>query len=142
MKTKKIHFDNMKSWIWITILILSLIFILVGAFELFEFESQKLNKRISAIGFFLQVIYFSKMFWYKNYVQWNKKGAVIRINSWSGKSLSFDQIKKTELIEKKLIITKDNGSKVTFDLNKIAESDTQKLNEIIVKNTIANTVYN
>jgi hypothetical protein len=142
MKTKKIHFDNMKSWIWITILILSLIFILVGAFELFEFENQKLNKRISAIGFFLQVIYFSKMFWYKNYVRWNKKGAVIRINSWSGKSLSFDQIKKTELIEKKLIITKDNGSKVTFDLNKIAESDTQKLNEIIVKNTIANTVYN
>ena len=80
------------------------------------------------------------MFWYKNYVQWNKKGAVIRVNSWSGKSLSFDQIKKTELTEKKLIITKDNGKTVTFDLNEIAESDTQKLNEIIIKNTIANNV--
>jgi len=140
METKKIHFDNMKNWIWIAILILSLIFILAGTFELFEFENPKLNKRISAIGFFLQVIYFSKMFWYKNYVQLNKKGAVIRINSWNGKSLSFDQIKKIELIEKKLIITKENGNTVTFDLNEIAESDTQKLNEIIIKNTIANNV--
>lgn len=56
METKKIHFDNMKSWIWVIILILSLIFILAGTFELFEFENPKLNKRISAIGFFLQVI--------------------------------------------------------------------------------------
>ena len=137
---KNIHFDNMRNWIWIAILILSLIFILGGAFELFEFENPKLNKGMSAIGFFLQVIYFSKMFWYKNYVQWNKKGAVIRINSFSAKSLSFDQIKKTELIEKKLIITKDSGKTITFDLNEIAEPDTQKLNEIIIKNTIANTV--
>lgn len=140
MEKKKIHFDNMKSWIWISILFLSLIFILVGIFELFEFENPKLNKRISAIGFFLQVIYFSKMFWYKNYVQWNKKGAVIRISSWSSKSLNFEQIKKTELIDGKLIITKNNGDTVTFDLNEIKEADSQKLNQIIVKNTIANKV--
>jgi len=140
MEKKKIHFDNMKSWIWIFILFLSLFFILVVIFELFEFVNPKLNKRISAIGFFLQVIYFSKMFWYKNYVQWNKKGAVIRINSWASKSLSFNQIKKTELFEKKLIITKDSGITVTFDLNEIEEVDSQKLNEIIVKNTIANNV--
>lgn len=138
---KKIHFDNMRNWIWIAILILSLIFILGGTFELFEFENPKLNKRISAVGFLLQVIYFSKMFWYKNYVQWNKKGAVVRINSFMGKTLKFDEIKTTEFNEKKLTITKFSGNKVTFDLNEIAESDTQKLNEIIVKNTIANNVY-
>ncbi|MDF4203991.1 hypothetical protein PXD56_13540 [Maribacter sp. SA7] len=135
---KKIHFDNMKSWIWISILILSLVFIFNGIFELFE--NPKLNKRITAVGFFLQVLYYSKMFWYKNYVQWNKKGANIRVNSFWGKSLSFDQIKKTELNEEKLIITKDNGKIIEFDLSEIVESDTQKLNEIIIKNTIANNV--
>ena len=137
---KKIHFDDMRNWIWVAILILSLIFILGGTFELFEFENPKLNKRISAVGFFLQVIYFSKMFWYKNYAQWNKKGAVVRINSFLGKTLRFDEIKTTELNEKKLIITKFSGNKITFDLNEIEESDTQKLNEIIIKNTIANNV--
>ena len=140
MEMKKIHFDNMKNWIWITILILSLILILTGGLELFEFENPKLNKGLSAIGFLLQVAFYSRMFWYKNYVQWNKKGANIRVNSFWGKTLSFDQIKTTELNEKILTITKTNGNKITFDLSEIADSDSQKLNEIIIKNTIANNV--
>ena len=138
---KKIHFDNLrKNWFLITILILSIIFLLVGIFEFIPFENPKINKKISGVGFLLQALYFSRMFWFKNYIQWNKKGAVIRINSFMGKSLSFDEIKKTELNEKKLTLTKVNGKKITFDLKEIAKSDTQKLNEIIVKNTIANTV--
>ncbi len=44
------------------------------------------------------------------------------------------------MVEKKLIITKDSGITITFDLNEIKEADSQKLNEIIVKNTIANNV--
>lgn len=140
---KRIHFDNLnKNWFLITILILSIILLLFGIFEFIPFENPKINKRISGIGFLLQALFFSRMFWYKNYVQWNKKGAVIRINSFMVKSLSFDRIKTTELNEKKLTITKVNGGKITFDLNEIAESDTEKLNEIIVKNTIANNVYN
>ncbi len=135
---KRIHFDNMKNWIWITILILSGVFILCGGFDLFE--NQKINKALTVVGFLLQIIYFTRIFWYKNYFQWNKKGAYIRINSFIGKTLRYDEIKTTELNEKKLTITKDNGKKVTFDLNDIAESDTQKLNEIMMKNTIANTV--
>ncbi|MCC9167906.1 hypothetical protein [Pontibacter harenae] len=137
---KRIYFDNMRNGIWISILILALIFILIGTFEVFEFENPIMNKWISAIGCLLQVVYFTRIFWNKNYFQWNKKGAYIRINSFVGKTLRFDEIKTTELNEKKLTITKDNGNKVTFDLNDIAESDTQKVNEIIVKNTIANNL--
>lgn len=138
---KKIHFDNLnKSWFLMTILILSIIFLLFGIFELIPFENPEINQNIRAVGFLLQTIYFSRMFWFKNYIQWNKKGAILRINSFLGKSLSFDKIKKTELKENKLIITKNGGEIVTFDLNEIAENDTKKLNKIIVKNTIANTV--
>ena len=137
---KRIHFDNLgKNKYWILIILLSLILIFVEELP-FKFENPKTYSYIRASGFFLQVIYWSKFFWFKNTVQWNKKGAVIRINSFMGKSLSFDQIKKTELNENKLIITKTNGEIISFDLNEIAESDTQKLNEIIKKNTIANTV--
>ncbi len=136
---KRIHFDHIKHWIWTAILILSVVFVLIGTFEFFEFENSKFHKSLSAIGFFLQVIYFSKMFWYKNYMHWNKKGAVIRINSWIGTSFSFNQIKTTELHEKQLIIAKKNGNCMTFDLNGILASDTQKLHEIIVKNTMIST---
>lgn len=95
---------------------------------------------MSVVGFFLQAIYFSKMFWYENYVQWNKKGALIKINSFMGKSLIFNEIKTFELNDKKLKITKINDSTVIFDLNDITESDTQKLNEILIKNTIVNYI--
>lgn len=136
---KRIHFDNLnKNWFLITILVLSIVFLLVGIFEFIPFENPKINKGISGIGFLLQGLFFSRMFWYQNYMQWNKKGAVIRINSFFGKSLRFDQIRMTELDGKTLKITKTNGEIVIFNLNEIAESDTQKLNEIIVKNIIAN----
>ena len=74
-------------------IVLSSVFIITGGFELIEFENPKVNKIISAIGFFLQVIYFSRLFWHKNTVQWNDKGIVIRIKSFLGKSLRFDEIK-------------------------------------------------
>ena len=137
---KKIHFDNLgKNKYWIIIILLSLVLIFIEELPI-ELENPKAYSYIRASGFFLQAIYWSKLFWFKNTVQWNKKGAVIRINSIMGKSLSFDQIKKTELNENKLIVTKTNGEIITFDLNEIAESDRQKLNEIIIKNTIVNNV--
>jgi len=140
---KKIHFDNLrKNNYLIIIMILSLVFILVGFFQPFEIENPKVYKYLNVTGFLFQTIYWSKLFWFKNTVLWNKKGVVIRINSFMGESLSFDQIKKTEFNEKKLIITKSEREIITFDLNEFVESDTQKLVEIIKKNTIANTVYN
>lgn len=77
---KSIHFDDMKNRGWIAVLILSGILILAGGFEVILFEKPAVNKFISGSGFLLQMIYFSRMFWYKNLVQWNKKGAYIRIN--------------------------------------------------------------
>ncbi len=137
---KRIHFDNMRNKFWIAIFLLSVICFIIGIFEPIEFSNKDLNKYTMKIGFLLQAFYFSRMFWYKNYIQWNKKSANLRINSFWGKSLTFDQIRATEFNEDKLIITKKNGKKITLDLNEIAESDKEKLNEIIIKNTIANTV--
>ena len=137
---KRIHFDNMKNRIWISMIMLSLVFIITGGFELIEFTNPKVNKIIYATGFFLQAIYFSRLFWHKNTVQWNDKGIVIRIKSFLGKSLRFDEIKATELNGRILTLTKYNGKTITIDLNDFAESDTQRLNEIMVKNTIANNV--
>lgn len=138
---KRINFDHLgKGNYWVILIILSLIFIVIGITEPFEFENEKIYKYISATGFLLQTIYFSKLFWYKNTVQWNNKGIVIRIKSFLGKSLRFDQIKATELNGKILTLTKSDGKTITFDLNEFAEYDTQKLNEIMIENTIANNV--
>jgi len=138
---KRIHFDSMKNWRWITILILSVVLILIGSFELFDFKNPIINKSLTASGFFLQALFYSRFIWHKNYFQWNKKRTYIRINSWVGKSISFDQIKSTELNENDLIITKKNGNKYKIHLNNIVKSDVQKLNEILIKNTIKEPAY-
>lgn len=132
---KRIHFDNMKNKIWIGIMILALALILIGGFKVFEFENPIINKALSTLGFFLQVIYFSRIFWYKNVVQWNKKGVYIRINSFSGKSLRFNQIQNTVMDQKKLTLTKTSGKKLSFNLNNIEDVDAHKLNEILITNT-------
>ena len=140
---KKIHFDNYeKNNYWNSLIIFAIIFILVGIFEPFQIENPTIYKYISSFGFLLQALFFSKLFWFKNFVQWNNLGAFIRIDSFFGKSLNFKKIKTTELNEKKLKIIKNNGKIVIFNLNEIMESDIQKLKEIIMKNTIANTVQN
>ena len=138
---RRIHFEHLgKGNYWVILIILSLILIVIGILEPFEFENEKIYKYISATGFLLQAIYFSKLFWYKNTVQWNNKGIVIRIKSFLGKSLRFDQIKATELNGKILTLTKSDGKTITLDLKEFVESDTQKLNIIMIENTIANNV--
>lgn len=137
---KRIHFDHLGNRnLWILILIFSIILFLIGIFKPFEFLSLKNSSYMFSFGVLLQIIYLSRIFWYKNTVQWNKKGLVIRIESFLGKSLRFDQIKATELNEKVLIITKTKGEKVKIDLNEIEESDALKLYKIILKNRI--TLY-
>lgn len=80
----------------------------------------------------------SKLFWFKNTVQWNKKGIVIRIKTFLGKSIKFEEIKETNLNENVMEITKKNGHLIQIDVSEIAKSDSRKLKDIILKNTIPN----
>lgn len=138
---KKIHFENMSwNWILISVLILTAILIFGTNSQIFEFDNPKINSVLRSFGLILLIVYLSRIFWYKNYVQWNKKGIVIRIKSLFGKTIRFDKIKLTELQDKTLTITKVDGTKTIIDLVGVLDKDIQKLNKILVQNTISNTV--
>lgn len=81
----------------------------------------------------------SKLFWHKNTVQWNKKGIVIRIKSILGSSLLFCDIKAVNLHQNIWTLNRSDGSNIQIDLNEIEETDTLKLKEIIIENSIAKT---
>lgn len=130
---KKIHFDQIGGdWKWGLLFATSLIFILTGFFELINFGNPAVNQWLIIAGFSIHVLFLSKLFWYKNVVQWNKKGVVIRIKSYLGKSLRFSDIESTHLNDKKLSITTKSGKIFLFDLNEFPESDSKKLNNILV----------
>ncbi len=128
---KRIHY-NQNSWFWVTVLVLSLLCILAGTFEFYEFENPGINRKIAAAGFLLQVIYFFRYFIYKNDVQLTKNVIMIRLNSWNGKRIYFDHIASTDLTESTLIVTKTNGEQITFDAKRIHPEDLQKLNELLL----------
>ncbi|MFD2033150.1 hypothetical protein ACFSKL_00025 [Belliella marina] len=131
---KRIKFDNLQfNWFFISTIIVSLLCVLFGFFEVIEFENTKINRRISTLGYLLMTIYFSRMFWFKNYVQWNKKGVVIRIKQFWGKSLSFKDIKSSKLEGHMLTIYKYDGITYDFDLRDIDVNDSKRLNDIINK---------
>lgn len=80
---KRIKFDNVaKNWFLITLLVLSILCLIFGGLEIIEFTNPKINNWLRGIGFFSQALFFSRMFWFRNYVQWNKKGALVRIKSF------------------------------------------------------------
>lgn len=140
---KRIHFGNLNKkgrWILLPLIFIGLFLIINGAFDIIEFTNPKTNKYLNAIGYLIIFGFSTQMFWYKNYVQWNKRGILIRIKSFFGKNIKFKEIKSSELTDKKLIITEEYGNKIEIDLTHIVESDVIKLYEIIKENTIA--VYN
>ena len=139
---KKIYFGNIKQkgyWIIVVIGLLGFLLIINGAFDLIEFENPKTTNYLNAIGYLIIFGISTQMFWYQNYVQWNKRGIFIKIKTFFGKNIKFRDVKSSHLTDKKLTITENSGNKIEIDLSHIVESDTHKLNEIIVKHTIAKT---
>ncbi|MCL5247633.1 hypothetical protein M4I21_17580 [Cellulophaga sp. 20_2_10] len=139
---KRIYFGNLNKkgrWVLVPLMFIGLFLIINGAFDFIEFTNSKTNKYLNAIGYLIIAAISSQMFWYQNYVQWNKRGILIKIKSFFGKNIKFQEIKSSQLTDKKLIITETYGNKIEVDLSHITVPDAEKLFDIINKNTIAKT---
>lgn len=129
---KKLHFDDLsKQKYWILLLVMSLVLVLSGFFKPFDFENPKVYQYFSIVGFLVQVLFFSRLFWYKNNVQWNKKGVVLRIKPYFGKSIRFEEVKAVELHENTMTIRKWDGPDVSIDLSEIIQSDRKMLLQLL-----------
>ena len=133
---KRIHFNPLKFKNWTSVLlIISLLFIVFGSFEIIDFGYTKTNRILTGLGFLFQVLFYSKMFWYKNYVEWNKIGMNIKLNKFIGKSIEFNFVKKVELENENLIITEKSGREILFNINNVEIKDVEKLIELIKQNS-------
>lgn len=134
---KKIHFDHIGgNRKWLLLSASSLIIIFVGLFELIDFSVDAVNQWLIITGIGIQIVFLSKLFWHRNVVQWNSKGVVIRIKSYLGKSFKFSDIESTYLTDKKLSITLKNGKQFQFDLNEFSDSDSMRLNNILLNRVL------
>lgn len=134
---KRIKFDNLsKNWKLKLLVICSIIFLFLGIFEISVFNDSSLNKSFIKIGFLFQVLFFGRMFVYKNYVQWNNKGIYIKVNQFFGTNLNFDDIKSINYQDNSILIKKYNNKEIVINLSNIESNDTFNLFEIIRINSI------
>lgn len=129
---KRIYFDNInKNYFFLSISALSILCVFVGAFELIPFENAETNKMLFGVGLCLQVVFFIRQYFYKNYVQWNKKGAALKVNSRVGKSINFNQIANLKLYQDLITVTKTNGKTVSINVIGIATPDIKRLYSLL-----------
>ena len=137
---KKIYFDDIsnikKNWQKSGVLILGLLLIIFGTFT--DILSEDWNKWMKASGFLLFSIYYLRKVIRKNYVQWNKIGMTVRINTYLlEKRITFKEINSYELINDNLRVFQSNKT-MELDLSNVLESDKERLIKIIEDNTEAN----
>lgn len=132
---KKIHFNHLRFKHWSTfVILLAFLCIVFGFFEIITFTNPEINKKVSALGYILTAIYFSKMFWFRNYVEWNKLGMNIKLNKWISKSISFDEVSEVLLTDSTLTIIEKSGFKQKFQIDTFYSEDVAKLIRIINEN--------
>ena len=140
---KKIYFDDIsnfrKNLIQKSIFLIGISFILFGFFYSIMNEIEPIwIKRMKSIGFLLFAIYFINKVIRKNYVQWNKVGMTVRINTYfREKRLTFNEINSYEFINDILRVFQSNKM-IELDLSNVLESDKEILIKIIEENTVAN----
>jgi hypothetical protein len=139
---KNIYFNPLRIKSWSTIIIaVAFICIVVGFFELIPFDNPKNHLKVSALGYILTSIFCLKMFWFKNYVEWNKLGMNIKLNHWLSKSIRFDEVKDVVVADTNLTIIEKSGFKKIFQTDLINPDDVDKLVTILRENVQLDRTY-
>lgn len=133
---KKIRFYNLKNFSNITtniLIIIASVLFLLNLLELLHIESPVWRKIVNVFPFLMMFIYYSKMFWFRNFVEWNKRGIMIKVNNFWGKTFNFSDVKNFHIENKVLEIIKEDSTKKYINLDGICPDSIQKLEKILAK---------
>ena len=128
---KKFQFDNFNNTYLVSLQVFSVSCMIIGGFELVEFKNPDLYVLLQSVGFLTQFFVFSRSFWFQHYIQWNKRGMMIRSKSFGLQSFRFRDIENVELDQDVLTITKKDGGCYDFDVQGVRPTDSKKLVRLI-----------
>lgn len=129
---KPIKFEELsvsgKNIIWIILLVFCGLFPFLNLFDLFTFLEPTTLKRVNAACFLTLAIYHLRPFMHRNYVQWNKRGITIRVNSLLGTNFSFENVKNIVYAEDRYTVyTYSGGRPKVIDLEGIEPGSKERL---------------
>lgn len=134
---EKIYFDHLRwnnPWNILLVFAFILAILSIGGHYYWSFKARYLNIFLLAIHSLL-VLYFSRLYWYKNTIQWNQKTCVIQIKPYRfiGKAIPFARIKAVEKKGAILYLTLTKSKMIAFDLNHIRAVDQERLFHLLIE---------
>ena len=96
---------------------------------MFGLQNYEITRYFFVIGMLIQTAFMSRLFWFTNYVEWNKKTVSIKLNNFSTETIAFETISNATIDyeAKKLLITLNSGSEKVFKTENIVQSDLERL---------------
>lgn len=111
------------------------ILMVLSLFGVFSFLGEKQTGLLLGICALIVSVSLLQPFFYRNHVQWNKRGINIRINEFWGKNYSFDNIKLVNYKEDQYTIITDSGKSGIINLEGIDGESKSRLLNILQSHT-------
>lgn len=129
----RIQFDDIanNSQVRLLLIVMILFFVLHFIGLIFMEEQPDWSRWAGIFGYLLMTVFLARMFLFKNYVQWNKKGIIIKVDSFVGKSIAFQEVRRFDLRDDQLEIIKTDGRSVLIDLKAIEPAHVKRLYGIL-----------
>ena len=104
--------------------------IFAGLFKPDQSINNEIYRYLFIVGLVVPILYLSRIFWYRNIIQWNNKGVIIRLDAET-KSVKFENIKRIKNVDNHIIITDNDDNEIRFDLTAFDQKDVLKLAHIL-----------
>lgn len=112
--------------------LLALAFIVPNMFDTWDFLGAETVKYLTAFFSIGMLINGVRQFTHKHYVQWNKRGITIRVNSFLGVNFSFSEVRNITYGEDAITIYKFDGKyPKTINLKEVEEESKDRLQGLL-----------
>lgn len=132
----KIHIYKIPNWVEKILAVISFLLVGIGTCS----ESLGIPELIENIliitGFSFLLIYQSRVWWFKNYVEWNKEQILIKLKTQKSIRLKYKHLLSSILQKNKWIIKFKNGEILEISIEDLERADIQKLHFILMENII------
>ncbi len=135
IKFQELHWRNNK--LMALFYLLALAFILPNLFDVWDFLEPQMVKFLTAFFSVGMLIHSLRQFTHKHYVQWNKRGITIRVNSLFGINFGFADVKDIVYSNNAYTVYLRSKRSRTINLEGVEQESKERLLGILQSHTLA-----
>ncbi|WP_044205932.1 hypothetical protein [Flammeovirga sp. OC4] len=133
---KKIRIYNIPPFVEKIVLSISFLLVAIGSFSDNFGISEFLENTFIIGGFVILLVYQSRVWWFKDYVEWNTKQIFLKLGNNKGLKLRFNTLNSCILQKDTLLIKLKNGETISIAIKEYNRKEVQELQLLLMENII------